>query len=228
MILLLLIVFIILLISFSLYAYNKRNNVHAYLISLPKNIERRQNFEKYYKGDYEYIEAIDATTSKYTDLFKNWGCLKPDGNNGAKALQLSNCKIFDDAIKKNYTWIVIFEDDAEPVQNFNEQINYLINIKYRDSPVIYLDARNKMGEGVRPGCCLAGVLYHKSVFHLLSKELNPLTSSYMQNYNYKPKKIVTSNDCIFDYLLANLLEYYNIKTSSEPIVYSDRFESVNK
>jgi hypothetical protein len=224
----LLVILLLLIIIFCFMYINKNrcyNKIHVYLISLPKHIERRQNFEKYYKGEYEYIEAINGNDNKDTELFKNWGCLKSNGNTGTKALQLSNCKIFEDAIKNNYEWIIIFEDDAEPVKKFDKKIQNVINSKYPDSCIIYLDARNEKGEGVIPSCCTAGILYHNSVFKLLAKELNPLTGVYRQDYKDKQKNIIKTNDCLFDFFLANLISHYNIKTSSEPMVHSGRFDS---
>jgi len=224
-------IFIIIVIITSFFLLYKQifsdidlNNIHVYLISLPKNADRRENFEKFYKGKYQYFEAVNGSELKGTNVNNIWNCLPPDGHYGYKGLQLSNMKIFEDAIKNNYEWIVIFEDDAEPPKDFNNKLMKIMK-KYSDSRVIYLDARNSGGDGVIPGCCTACVLYHKSVFILLAQELNPEKSIYMQDYKNKTKKIINDNVCLYDWYLANLLSHYKIKTSSEPIVISDKIGS---
>jgi len=220
-----LLVILLITLKYSEKYYNIElpESIHVYLISLPKNTERRINFEKKYKGKYDYVPAVDGGANKDTDLFKNWSCLT-DGHAGTKGLQMSNVKIFQDAIKKGYEWILIFEDDAEPPGDFDFIVLETIK-KYPDSRVIYLDNRNKGGDGFIPGCCTSCLLYHNSVFELLARELNPETSLYMKDYANKPKEIVQHTDCLFDWFLANTLAHYNIKTSSEPLVASDGFKS---
>jgi hypothetical protein len=223
-------IFIIIVIIIGFFLYNQTfsdidlNNIHVYLISLPKNADRRENFEKFYKGKYQYFEAVNGSELNGTNVNNIWNCLPPDANYGTKGLQLSNIKIFEDAIKNNYEWILIFEDDAEPPKDFNNKLIKTMK-KYSDSRVIYLDARNQGGDGVTPECCLACVLYHKSVFILLVQELNPEKSIYMQDYKIKDKKIKNDNVCLYDWYLSNLLSHYKIKTSSEPIVISNNLGS---
>ena len=215
------------LIYYYIYNYNTALKIHTYLISLPIDIERRKNFEKYYKDKYEYFEAVNGNELKHTSIFKDWGCLDPDKQShvGTKALQLTTSKVFEDALNKNYDWIVIFQDDAEPPEGFN--INNIKEIikKYSDSLIIYLDNRNPEGDGVIPDCCLSGMIYHKYVFKILANELNPEKGTYLQNYGNKDKKIMNHNDCLHDWFLANLIAENGFKTSSAPLVYSGRFDS---
>jgi hypothetical protein len=221
-------VLVVVVVVIVLLTYFKKSSytpyIHLYLISLPKDVERRINFEKFYTGSYEHVEAVNAEEEKDSDTFKNWGCLPDDSKYGTKALQMSNVKVFRNAIKNNYEWIVILEDDAEPPPDFREKLYKTIE-KYPDSKVVYLDGRNPRGEGVIPGSQTSAIMYHNSVFELLAKELNPETGEYRKDYNNKSKNIVDFDDCVFDFFLANLLSQLNIKTSSEPIVASGRFDS---
>ena len=213
---------IIVLYNYTSSKLTNSSNVHVYLINLPKNTERKDNFEKYYKGKYQIIEAVDGKSLVDSPLFKNWSCIKnKDYKFGTKALQLSNLKCFEDAKKNNYEWILIFEDDAEPPVDIDKRIQEII-YKYSDSKVIYLDNRNEEGEGLIPMCCTSALLYNNSTFDLLLKELNPETSDIMKNY-YNENKYLPHEDCNFDFLLADILHKYNIKTYSVALVQSGRF-----
>ena len=167
------------------------------------------------------VEAVDGNAMKDTELFKKWPGLTDDKTHtGYKGVQLSTVKCLELAKEQSpaLDWAVICEDDAELPENIDF---YKIIETYHDSKVIYLDNRNAKGHGVVPGCCTCCVMYHKSVFADMIKELHPDTSTHIAEY-----KPTTGLDTLTDWYIAWLITHrLNIPCSSHPIVQSGRFKS---
>lgn len=200
-------------------------SVHIYLMNLPRSKERLNNFRSYYdkmktkKPPLTIVEAVDGNAMKDTKLFKKWPGLT-DKHTGYKGVQLSTVKCLEIAYqqKPSLDWAIICEDDAELPDNLDF---YKIIETYHDSKVIYLDGRNAKGHGVVPGCCTCCVMYHKSVFADMIKELHPDTSTHLAKY--KPS---TGLNSLTDWYIAWLIKHrLNIPCSSHPIVPSGRFKS---
>ena len=109
--------------------FESNPEIKYYLINLGSRIEKRHNFEHYFGTGYIHIEAVDGNT-----LQEPWSCL--DGRPGYKGLQMSNVKVFEDAIRNDYEYIVIFEDDAEPPPEFHNIVLDAL-ATFPDSKVIY-------------------------------------------------------------------------------------------
>ena len=214
------IVFLFMLILFcavisakvTINGYENTPDVKYYLINLPHRQNKRQNFEQHFGTNYIHMEAVDGRTLK-----NSWTCL--DEHQGYKGLQMSNIKVLNHALKNGFEYIVVFEDDAEPPPNFNSIVLETIS-RFPDSKIIYMDSRNASGHNIVPGCCTCAVVYHKSVFELLRKELDPVQSEIMKTYREKYGK-----NCLYDWLLADILLANNVPCSSHPIVPSGRFKS---
>lgn len=78
----------------------------VYCINLKKRIDRRESFinevSKYNLGNFDFFEAIDGSTIENNTRFTN----------GVIGLILTNIKLFEDAISKNYQSIIVAEDDC--------------------------------------------------------------------------------------------------------------------
>jgi hypothetical protein len=190
-----------------------------FLINLPISTHRRTNFESFYnemehKVPYHYLEAVDAQQHQNTVLFQTWPNLK-NTHHGTKALQLSNIQCFKQALLLKCEWVIICEDDAELPKNIN--FEDIVN-KYHDSKVIYLDNRNRCGDGYVPGCCTNCVMYHNSVIRMMITHLEPSSKLFIQFAN-------VSNLAVYDFYLNWLLHKLNVKTSSHPIVNGHKFET---
>jgi len=200
-----------------------QKNIEIYLINLPRSKDRFDNFMKFYndmeyKVPYHYIEAVDARKLENTVLFKHWHESMDNSktHNNYKALQLSVVKCLKHAKLQKSEWAIICEDDAELPKtiNFEEVIQ-----NYPDSKVIYLDNRNRGGDGYVPGCCMNCVMYHKSVYDMFIKELDPITSLYFHKY---PRGHKALNDHYIPWLITKV---FKIKCSSLPIVNGHGFKS---
>ena len=199
-------------------------NSRIYLINLPRHTARLQNFKWYYDNmnlhfPLTVIDAVDANKFKHTHIFQNWpGLSNGQTHHNYKGLQLSVIKCLQTAKKDNVEWAIICEDDAELPHNidFNEII-----AKYSDSKVIYLDSRNKKGDGVVPGCCMNCVMYHNSVFDLFIRELYPYSSLFIFKYIEQTNED-TLNDWYIPWLIKTALK---IKCSSHPIVNGHKHPS---
>lgn len=192
-----------------------------FLINLPRDIHRLDNFKKHYNKHFHHIEAIDGSKEYSTCLFKNWPNLPPNtvNSNNYKALQMSmrKCIIAANEIG-TCEWAVVCEDDAELPMSINFS-NIVQNFK--DSKVIWLDGRNRGGDGFTPGSCMNCVMYHKSVFYFIIKELHPDTSTQMVYWEKEnPKKPMLN-----DFYIPWILKRNKIKVSSYPLVKSQRFKS---
>tara|TARA_Y100000389_G_C17363752_1_gene465135 strand:- start:321 stop:914 length:594 start_codon:yes stop_codon:yes gene_type:complete len=194
-------------------------------MNLPRSKDRLDNFRHYYdnmktkKPPMTVVEAVDGNAMKDTELFKKWPGLT-DKHTGYKGLQMSNVKCLELASqqKPSLDWVIICEDDAELPANIDF---YKIIETYHDSKVIYLDNRNPKGHGVVPAGCMCCVMYHKSVFADMIKELHPDTSTHIAEY-----KPTTGLDTLFDWYMAWLIKHrFNIPCSSHPIVPNGRFKS---
>jgi hypothetical protein len=129
------------------------------------------------------------------------------------------------AVDDGCEWAVVFEDDAEPPEGLDLDL-YTLPAKYPGSKVIYMDSRNATGDGVRPGCCHSGMMYHRDVLGLLLKEFDWDTSHVMNNYDECASQgVVHDSTCLNDWLLANILKYYDVRTSSHAVVKSGKFDS---
>lgn len=195
-----------------------------YLINLPRSKDRLQNFLNFYKNmkdkvPYYYVEAIDAKKISNTTLFKTWpGDLnQSDTHNNYKALQLSVRKCFIEAKKNKSEWAIICEDDAELPSDLNFK---KVTGMFPDSKIIYLDNRNRGGDGYVPGCCMNCVMYHKDVFDVMINELHPVTSKHF--INYPKKRGVGLNDHYIPWLIKDI---FKIKCSSYPIIQGHHFKS---
>lgn len=200
-----------------------KENIEIYLINLPRSKDRFDNFMKFYndmeyKVPYHYIEAVDARKLENSIVFKHWheSMNNSKTHNNYKALQLSVVKCLKYAKLQQSEWAIICEDDAELPKtiNFEKVIQ-----NYPDSKVIYLDNRNRGGDGYVPGCCMNCVMYHKSVYDMFIKELDPRTSSYFHEY---PRGHKAFNDHYIPWLITKV---FKIKCSSLPIVNGHGFKS---
>ena len=199
--------------------------VHMYLMNLPRSKDRLDNFRRYYdnmktkKPPMTIVEAVDGNAMKDTELFKKWPGLT-DKHTGYKGLQMSNVKCLELASqqKPSLDWAIICEDDAELPDNIDF---YKIIETYHDSKIIYLDSRNAKGHGVVPMCCTCCVMYHKSVFADMIKELHPNTSTHITKHKASTG-LATLTDWYISWLIKHRL---NIPCSSHPIVQSGKFKS---
>jgi hypothetical protein len=200
------------LVSFPRTEQFLERQIGYYLINFSENTERKNNFEQFFKKEYIRFEAVHG------HLFDDdaWPCLK--GQYGYRGLQMSNVNIFKDAISRDFSYIVIFEDDAEPPPDFETKVINKLD-EFPNLRVINLDNRNPEGL-TTPDCCTSAVLYHKSVFDLLIRELDPTTSSIMQVYHYEQGR-----PCLFDWLLNHVIVSYNVPCYTLPIVPSGQFPS---
>jgi hypothetical protein len=190
----------------------------VYLINLDKSQDRLEMFKKYCKYPFTRVYAIDGEKMKDVKWFKEWPWYKTDeneygitkGHYGTKGITLSYIKTLKIAKTDKCEWAIICEDDAKL---FEIDWNSIVS-RFNDSKVIYLDKRNKEGDGVIPGCCRICVMIHSSVFDTLINELHPLTSKLLKPY------IDEGCTPLGDLFLAYVLKTKNIKTSSYPIVSS--------
>lgn len=217
---------ILLLLVLIWFQRSQRPSIHLYVMNLPNNKERLDSFLQHYdkinptynKPPMTVVEAVDGRAMKDTELFKKWPGLTEE-HIGTKGLQMSNVKCFELAsLDHSLDWVIICEDDAELPADINF---YKIIETYHDSKVIYLDGRNAEGHGVVPGCCTCCVMYHKSVFADMIKELHPDTSTHIAEY-----EPTTGLNTLFDWYLAWLIQHrLKIPCSSHPVVPSGRFTS---
>jgi GR25 family glycosyltransferase involved in LPS biosynthesis len=221
-----LVCFIILLVKKIQQERNKRFSM--YVINLKRSADRKENFEKYrsqvvnhHRWHCEFVDAVDAGRMENTRLFKKWpGMTQSKTHNNYKALQLSVVKCLKRAQQnESVEWAVVCEDDAELPKDLD--FNQIVRT-YPDSKVIYLDSRNPKGDGVVPGCCMNGVMYHRSVFDTFIKELHPDTSEFLTKY-VKEQKRHALNDWYIHWLIRT--KRVPTKCSSHPIVRGHNFKS---
>ena len=105
------------------YNDNKKNLLNKifdkiYVINLKQDVEKKNIIEKKLKElniEYTIFEAIDGNKLKNVKLL-NYGSV------GAVGCRLSHMKILEDAVKNNYTSILVFEDDIIFRKDFNKHL----------------------------------------------------------------------------------------------------------
>lgn len=175
--------------------YQQQENIQYFVINLPRDTERLQSLESLLqreKVDYRIEEAVDAHADRHQENLNTCPCLPQDSHHGTKALTMSNLNIFKKVLdlENPPEWIGIFEDDAILPLNFNLLIAHSIQ-KFSKAKVINFDKRTRRN----PECCLALVLYHRSILELLVKELDFKKSVYRLNMNVLVSLIGTCLTC---------------------------------
>ena len=102
---------------------NKQNLLNKifdkiYVINLKQDVKKKIIIEKKLKElniQYTIFEAIDGEKLKNVKLLNY-------GNIGAVGCRLSHMKILEDAVKNNYTSILVFEDDVIFRKDFNKHL----------------------------------------------------------------------------------------------------------
>ena len=164
--------------------------------------------------NFKRIEAINGKEFVKNNADFDFKCITKD-HAGYVGLHLSMVKTWKEALKDNCEWALVFEDDSEIPNNFikyYKKIPTILN-KYK---VINIDNRNKKGEFI-PGCCTAGIFYHKSILQFLIDSFDFKNSNFIKNYKQKYNKT-----CLNDYLLHDILESYKIPTYTLPLVKSGK------
>lgn len=235
----LIVLFILIIICLYLLKKPQKNpdKFHIFVINLSRSKDRLDNFKKYHKEmirpiPLTRVEAVDKKDIVNTPLLKKWHesiSLNPQfkskeesdkfiqTNIGHRGLQLSKAKTLKKAKQTNVEWTIICEDDAELPKDIDFEA--FVN-KFSDSKVIYLDNRNRGGDGYIPRCCTSCVMYHRSVLDLFVKELHPETSTQLESFNK------TAPFINYDFYLYWCITKFKIKCSSLPVVASGRFDSI--
>lgn len=189
--------------------------IDVFVINIPRHTERLSNFIKHYPDKCHVVQAIEGREHWNTDVMLKW----PNMNHSIiasnyKGLQLSMRKAIITAKEIDSDWAVVCEDDGE----FPKTVDFESIIKrFHDSQVIWLDARNKEGNGYIPYSRMNSVMYHKSVFELMINELHPDTSKEMNQWEKHHKKQVMVND----YYIPWMLSRSGFKVSSMKVVKSN-------
>lgn len=117
-----------------------------YYINLDRRPERNEHFLNsikkfnFKKEKIVRFKAIDGLTYNFSDeekqMFINADFINTDAEFKIMGNQLSHYYILKDMISNNYNYILIFQDDVVFIDNFNEEINNLINNIPEDAEII--------------------------------------------------------------------------------------------
>ena len=137
------------------------------------------------------------------------------GQKGTKALTMSNIKAYKVALKMNYKWFCILEDDADfGITEFQQILNFINEPENKDIDVVLLDKRHN-GWG---GTC--GMLYNKKILNTLIEDMHPMSKFSIEN-----KYVFVNSMNIWDWKLFKYLQNVNRNFMNLPIMDSGRFKS---
>lgn len=149
-------------------------------------------------------------------VFKSFPNLNLYGHYGTKGLTLSNIKAFGEALKMNYNWYCILEDDAEIDQlSYNKIIRFINNSNNQNIDIVLLDDRHNGWGGA------AGVLYNKKIISKLIEDLHPLSFFSITSRRYGDKHLGN----IWDWKLWKYVNYVNKNYRTLPCIKSGNFKS---
>ena len=166
---------------------------------------RKLTFQRRWEyGSFTRVSAVDGAANADNPYFVDFPCTPTrDGHIGYKAVTLSLVHAMERALSDGVDWAIIFEDDAEVPSNLLERINSVLegfSLSHNSIPrVVWLDERNHPeGYGIIPGCCVSGVLYHRSAMEVLARDMYWPNSELLQryrNHTFFPKNIIHHDDC---------------------------------
>lgn len=144
----------------------------VYYINLDKRVDRKQECEtELLKHNIiaERVSAVDANTLTNYSLYPQRYFKR--GNYG---LLLTNIRIFEEAVKQGYKSIVILEDDAMFIENFNDYFEIIYPQVPEDWDILYLGANHQkpptlVAENV--GKCIETWTTHAIVFKQSSYQI---------------------------------------------------------
>lgn len=149
-------------------------------------------------------------------IFKSFPNLNLYGHQGTKGLTLSNIKAFNEALKINYDWYCILEDDAEIDEiSYNKIINFIRNPNNRNVDIVLLDDRHNGWGGT------AGMLYNKKIISKLIDDLHPLSFFSITSTKYGDKNLGN----VWDWKLWKYVQFVNKNFKILPCIKSGNFES---
>lgn len=149
-------------------------------------------------------------------IFKSFPNLNLYGHQGTKGLTLSNIKAFNEALKMNYDWYCILEDDAEIDEiSYNKIINFIRNPNNRNVDIVLLDDRHNGWGGT------AGMLYNKKIISKLIDDLHPLSFFSITSTKYGDKNLGN----VWDWKLWKYVQFVNKNFKILPCIKSGNFES---
>ena len=147
----LIIIYLVFVILNKILAYDKKNFEEItnkidkiYYINLDRRPDRNQHFlnqsSKFNMNNVIRFRGIDGLSYKFTEdeknMFKNADFITSDAEPKIMGNQLSHYNILKDMIKNNYNFIIIFQDDVILREDFNTQINKLIENVPHDAEII--------------------------------------------------------------------------------------------
>ena len=187
----------------------------TFLMNMDTNVNRLHNFEQHYGYNFTRIAAVEASEF----MSKDYPCLPKHSHYAYKSLTSTMVRTMETALlNESCSYAVIFEDDASPPRNFHERIPKIIS-HYEPIDVLYMDARNARLKDSIPGCCLMGTIYSRKAMRYLSTSMNWKASTFMQFYSIIRHKVVDNEECLNDWMQANLLGMTKLKVASYPIIH---------
>lgn len=186
---------------------------NIFIINLKRRLDRKINIENKLKEqnitNYEFIEAIDGIEDeihkRFTDLQKNKNI--PIVSSGHFACLLSHIKAIKLAKSRNYSNIMVLEDDVYFCKDFISKLSNLIIPKY---DMIYLGgiiSKKKLffNDWVRYSNIMGayGYILNSSIFDIVINELEKLTE-YVDVFYMKNIQTNYSTILLFDYIKTDL------------------------
>ena len=189
--------------------------VCTFLMNLDTAVHRLHNFERYYGPHFTRVSAVDSSTFKN----KDYPCLPKHGHFAYKALTSTMVKTMETALlNESCAYAAIFEDDASPPHNFHKKMPMLVKM-HEPIDVLYMDERNIKSPDYIPGCCLMATIYSRRAMQYLSTSMNWKSSTFMQFYSILSNRIVQQDDCLNDWMQANLLGITKLRVASYPVIH---------
>jgi hypothetical protein len=186
---------------------------NIFIINLKRRIDRKENIIKKLQEqniiNYEFIEAIDGTEqsviNKFTELKNNKKTQII--NAGHFACLLSHIKTIKLAKSRNYSSIMVLEDDVYFCKNFLYKLSNLMIPKY---DMIYLGgiiAKKKIffNDWIRCSNIMGayGYILKSNLFDIILEELEYLTH-YIDIYFMKNIQPIYSTILLFDFIKTDL------------------------
>src|SRR3989442_3393968 len=176
---------------------------HTFVINLKKRNDRWKTINDKFKNTNLKLERWDAVygkelSSEYinqhtTDFCRNF-C-----SNGMIGCWLSHYNLWKHIVNNNLDNVLILEDDAEPINEYNNKIQGVLASIPGDYDLVYL--------GCMGSCSVSGHMYTKIIY---GKE----------NKNYNEKLMIPTRPmCTHAYLLSN--------KGAKKLIESDELKKIN-
>lgn len=145
------------------------------VVSLPHRFDRRFEVEKELKKhhiDFEFFDAVNGYELNYETQLKK----------GEEGIRQSHIQIFKKCIEENQPSVMIFEDDVQLLEEFDEELSRALSVLNFEPDLFYLGASHHIEpQHIKENLYRAQFAFTAHAVYVPQKMFKPLIGAIEQN-----------------------------------------------